>query len=783
MAMPHEAVTESKFYILRYTSTETTAPKKAKFQEIEREIDALVLRNAGDNEWLEYILYLCKMGFENQQNDTYCSHYTETLFVIAQVFLCRIDSTALSAAIQKKISQFEDFKKKNDESKSTNKESSVISGFENSIKETVFELAYWGHVKLLLQEFSLAEMKQPGFFPDDYSYDPINKPGELLHGAYTKVTEAASWIWGSKKEERIVKFEYSKTLIVYSIPDANIHYPLLLQIAIFEKIYRAKNPKRFPMLEEKKPELLITLPSPFAVSQEPDAVDEEKSKIVVPMDHALEWVEDLSNYSSGKTHGFDAWLKIRECAKFSKKIIQYAHENKSVKEWLDLAKEMGQEAHKAQTDPTFLNLNGALKSCSGFTETVSYVRLKLVMFIKERFYKSYQIVIAAEMNIFLNLREKVYELKISSASCTEVLATEAAIYSKIRDLAYLLEHKPLRALRTDTLKQVVAYGKSWVNGTIECGYQYSAHSQPFGLKDNRHICTSEPLCYQEEFAKPKGIYENKYEKKLKAAIDSKSAEETAEKTIQDLSIQLDELVKNPNANKLIELQDSHVEAFLAFEITAETLEQTLSPAIENIDARLQATEKFIESSAGNRKKELLTQLNKQTDRISGYVTALKKIQPIFQQEQIEKNQGEAKEEKSHAEKTTINTHADILERLREPEGFSSEKDNTSEDESEPEKTDEEEKNDANEKKQQPSKPITCAQSRNVFYKIYHDLTQPVKPLEEMKKLWEQTYQDQKKHPPRRRMNFIGNAKLEIQEAGVELDPALEKNLESPKNKS
>ncbi len=636
MPISSDVVNEVNIYLLTYNETPTLQSKKDKIDQVMKKITLAAQKKASDDEWIQIILELRKLADENQKSDSYCSHFTETLHMVALRLLREIDKTTLAAVIKNQNEQLTVLKEKYIHAKKINNAIQIIEGLELELDVKLSELAYLGDLMPLLRNLSMDEMRRKGFYEGSV----------IEHAYFGALYKRMGW-----SDESIKKYEYSATSTIYSIPNVNIHLPLVLQHGnenlTYERIYLEKT-KNFagirPGSEKKDEPATSAIMSKSSESEEKHAHTDKKFEVKIEqkieadisLDFARSLTQDLNHYAEGKTHGFrDALAKMRDCALYSEKIIGFAQRKAPTQEWLNLIIEMGEQSHNAQIDDQWITANGTLKTCSGFTEVFWLVIHKLRAQISKTAVEELAERQRDEFNALVALQEKAAIAKLDNASPSTVQQYELSINKAIFRLAFLGNLDPMLSIRINTLQQKVAYGSYEYNifgrQKVSFGYEYSDKSHPYGLKNDANICTYLPLCFQPEFVE---IYAKKYETKLKTLIDAKTAGESVDITIKELSAQLDTLSNDIKIKKIIELQNAEDKILGHEEITPELLRETLAPQILDIEARLKGTQKFINENTGSRAKELSLKLEKQNERMSGFLTALNKVQEVYRKAEI-----------------------------------------------------------------------------------------------------------------------------------------------------
>lgn len=681
MPIPSDVIHECNVYFQEYVRFKTTgndiAEKQKEITRIQGSLTNAKLKRFPDADWIPILLDIGKVADDTQAKGTYCSKFSETLYMVLHRIRRELNSVVLQSAVKTVQEELISLKLKYINAKKDNQNEASLNGIQGDIETRIRRLAYLGELDALV-DLDLDEMRL------------IHKP---------PVLQSLSMLWGGKSEE--FGFEYSKATTNHSVNDINTYLPLVVQHGgeklTFERIYLAK------YFHEKRPEpsedlsALEALPdtprsgkssaqSPEQKSVQkkaeevklhlkllklPEAPFEfrksEKKESVSP-DFVLELANDLDNYTLGKTHGFDLDLKIKECNDIKVKLNDLSQKHATVDEWMDLVMYIGEQADRIQKNGRF---------CSGCSEVFYYVLHKLRLEIEKNAPAAFTAKLEKEKKIFAELHENARATKLKNENEESIKTAEEKVNQARCRLAYLGFLDPLLSVKQAKLEQKHMYygtyndmfGGSvleWFTGTPIVGFEYSRVPKPYGLVEPVTIYL--PLVLQREFTK---VYLKKYESKLRAAADTKYANEQGAKAVKTLEAEITKLSNSPLVRKLLEHQNKEDEkALVAVDLTTDNVNENITEKLKEIELHIATTGKFLNQATGAKKDELNISLTKFNQEIAPIQEALAKVLKVFRRAQLEQDRLR-EEAESKAEREA---HAAISEFGKRVDEFAAVKD-------------------------------------------------------------------------------------------------------------
>lgn len=678
MPIPSDVIHECNVYLQEYVRFKITgkdiAEKQKEILRIQGSLTNASLKRFPDADWIPILLDIGKVADDTQAKGTYCSKFSETLYMVLHRIRRELNSVVLQSEVKKVQEDLNSLKLKYINAKKDNQTEGSLNAIQGDIETRIRRLVYLGELDALV-DLDLDEMRL------------IHKP---------PVLQSLSMFWGGKPEE--FGFEYSKATTNHSVNDINTYLPLVVQHGgeklTFERIYLAK------YFHEKRPEpredlsALETLPEtpssgklsahspehkavekkidevklhlkPLKLAEPPYEFKKSEKKESVSPDFVLELANDLDNYTLGKTHGFDLDLKIKECNDIKVKLNDLSQKHATVDEWMDLVMYIGEQADRIQKNGRF---------CSGCSEVFYYVLHKLRLEIEKNAPAAFTAKLEKEKKIFAELHENARATKLKSENEESIKTAEEKVNQARCRLAYLGFLDPLLSIKQAKLEQKQMYygtyndmfGGSfleWFTGTPIVGFEYSRIPKPYGLVEPVTIYL--PLVLQREFTK---IYLKKYESKLKAAADTKNANEQGAKAVKTLESEITKLSNSLLVRKLLEHQNKEDEkAFTAVDLTVENVDVNITEKLKEIELHIATTRKFLNQATGAKKDELNGSLTKFNQEIAPIQEALTKVLKVFRKAQLEKDRLR-EEAESKAEREA---HAAISEFGKRVDDFAS----------------------------------------------------------------------------------------------------------------
>lgn len=645
MPFTSDVIHEINVYLQKYVTHKTTgsdiAQKQKEINRIQSLITTAKLKKTPDADWIPILLEIGKTADDSQRKGTYCSKFTETLYMVLHRLRREINKDVLRNAVHKEMIELSALKAKYVQAKKANQKIEALQEHEQEIENRICKLVHLGELDPLLEL-------------------DLDEAGALFSGTVKKsVPFQFVYKLFTNELEEIKGYEYSDATTIYAVTDVNTTLPLVVQHGenlTFEKIYLAKylNNVRPEPKEDATVLLSPTPPSPARISITPIAPESKliqmsplslldispsnfelkrpESKEPISDSFALELTNDLNNYTLGKTHGFDLALKIKECNEISTLITSHSQKKASTDEWLDLVITIGEQADRIQNSG---------RTCSGCTEVFYYILHKLRQELAKNAPATYTARLEKENQELVKLQTKSKQCKWGNEKPASLEQAESAIHKARRRLGYLgnldallnLKQAKFDKMYSGTCNDIlVGPIVHYFSGTPILGFEYPRTPNIYDLPHT--FCTYLPVVLQTGFV---DFYLKKYEAKLKTVANAKIATESAEKAIKDLELKIKQLSESKNI-ELITRHQRDEKALAEAGLTPDEVNKTIAEPIKQIELSIETTRKYILLVLKERKEEFSKILNKNMDDLSILKNSLITVLKTFELAQQEKNQ-------------------------------------------------------------------------------------------------------------------------------------------------
>jgi len=572
--------------------------------------------DASEEEWIKFVLFLCKLAHGIQIPLGYCSKIVETLYRESDRLLCEIPSKNRADDIQRKIVELTEIKKTYHQKKNDSKQKETVLDLEKKIVKRLYQLAWLGEPRFLMRDTSMEEMKK--HFP----------------GSVSK--KVKGWFGGEFDE--ITGYEYSNSqpylpMALNRGPDNTIfryHY---------NKKYREENKvvprsgrksvEGVPATEEIQPEWLQEILRETEPVQS-EAVEYKDEPVTGMSVRPLTTL--LAYYSKHKAFNIiDSDEKNKKCTAFIEELSRYEGQPTSLRTWLELVIRLGEAAYAAQ--------DGAVKDISNFSQVLSVVRLELIAQLKLKAPDRWAALMNVELDAFTRLQEEASNQKWRSKDIQIIEAIEKKQKMQFYRLAYLEQKDFLLSRRLDEIEARFLKRKKGAYS----GYPYPDEAQPKGLTGNDKLCIYLPTWLQSEFTL---IWRHEHAEGLKSMKAPETAAEDVGASMAELEEKINLLDRDEKIQKCVKHQDRDAGALAALSIDSDWVKQVQSQITE-----FSSTSLRIAVSLGAltiNKTSLHGQLTKLTQRIDGFSRAIKTVGDTLQRAKDEEIQKNKKAEEEHA---------------------------------------------------------------------------------------------------------------------------------------